>query len=113
MLENNDDICNQNGNIQTLLMNIAQNEKWTCPSNDGVKKSPQSKELSGVCITQKKTVCLVWRRSVTDIYNSGFFCLKSWKKSIPPANLKEPLGNGFAVTVYADFVKFIFKVSII
>ena len=51
MLENNDDICNQNGNIQTLLMNIAQNEKWTCPSNDGVKKSPQSKKLSGVCIT--------------------------------------------------------------
>ena len=62
---------------------------------------------------RKKQSVVVWRRSVTDIYNSGFFCLKSWKKSIPQASLKEPLGNGFAVPVYADFVKFIFKVSII
>ena len=53
---------------------------------------------------------MVWKRLVIDFLNFSPFSLKPSKKTIPYANLKEILANGFAVTFHAGYVKRLFKI---
>ena len=51
---------------------------------------------------------MVWKCLVTDKPNLGPFYPNHSNKLLLKANLKEILGNGFAVTVYAGYLKFMF-----
>ena len=52
---------------------------------------------------------MVWKRLVIDSCNFGPFCRKPSKKLILQVNLKETLGNGFAMTDHAGYIKVMFK----
>ena len=53
---------------------------------------------------------MVWKCLVTDKPNLGPFYPNHSNKLLLKANLKEILGNGFAVTVHAGYLKFMFQI---